>query len=85
MIPTAIVGFLWGSEVQPGLRSWRQTSGQYFNLPLTSCAHDSNGYCSPFLGFGSAAWAEILKGLESTKICHCRGAEMIPTAIVGPL
>jgi hypothetical protein len=29
MIVTAAVGPLWGSEIQPELRSWRETSGEH--------------------------------------------------------
>ena len=52
------VGPLWGSEVQLGLRSSRQTSGEHRNLSQTWCAHDSNSYCSPSLEPGLRSWRE---------------------------
>jgi len=60
MIPTPILGPLWGSEVQPEARSWGETSGKHRNRSTTGATNDANAYCWPSLGLGNAARGEIL-------------------------
>ena len=62
MIPPPTVGPLWGLEIQPELRSWRETSGEHCKSSITCCHHDSSTYCRPSLGLGNPARAEILEG-----------------------
>ena len=67
MIRTATVGPLWGSEIQPEPRSWRETSGEHPNRSILLCfndssvVNDSSGYCRPSLGLGNPARADILE------------------------
>ena len=46
MIVPHTVGPLWESEVQPELRSCRETFGEHCNLLLTSCVYDCPAYCA---------------------------------------
>ena len=62
MIFRTSTGPLWGSEIQPELRSWRETSGEHWNSSIMCCTYDCNGYCWPSLGLGNPARAEILEG-----------------------
>ena len=55
MIQTATVAPLWGSEIQPEPRSWRETSGEHSNRRNTSRGYDSPAYCCPSLGLGNTA------------------------------
>ena len=62
MIVPPTVAPLWGSEIQPEPRPWRETSGEHSNLSVPSLSNDSNSYCCPSLGLGNTAGAEILEG-----------------------
>jgi len=62
MIQTPTVAPLWGSEIQPEPRPWRETSGEHSNLSVPSRPDDSNSYCGPSLGLGNTAGAETLEG-----------------------
>ena len=87
MIPTATVGPLWGSEIQPELRSWREPSGEHSKPSITYWADDSTGYCWPSPGLGNTAGAEILEGAVwgAFKIEHYVRGRMIQPATVCPL
>ena len=95
MIVPPTVGPLWDSEIQPELRSCRETSGEHCNLLLTSCVYDCPAYCWRSLGLGHTAGAEILQGdvwdseiqpeLRSCRETSGEHACMIVPPNVGPL
>ena len=81
MIFPPTVGPLWGSEIQPELRSWRESSGEQYNLSETSRQNDSS------LRLVSTAGAEILEGdvWGALQIEHAVAGTMIVPPTVGPL
>ena len=55
MIVPPTVGPLWGLEIQPEPRSWRETSGEHPKRSIPSCAYDCPAYCWSSLGLGNTA------------------------------
>ena len=64
MIFPPTIGPLWGSEISPEPRSWRETSGEHPKRSTPSHVNECPAYCWPSLGLGdgNTAGAEILEG-----------------------